>query len=95
MAGIDKTYGTREQSEQLWNWLRKRSRKWSRLHYGLGEFDHLEPSEHRPIINTSISDDKWLARFCPFPFVLERICEVYNSNHVAAKIAKRRLGEMP
>jgi hypothetical protein len=91
MAAIDKTYGTYEQSVQLWRWLRRRGRKRLRAHYGPENYGHLLPDELRPIINTRTSDDKWMARFCPFPFVLERICEVYPRGHVAARIASERL----
>jgi hypothetical protein len=93
MAAIDKTYGTKAESEQLWHWLRRRGRKWTRFHYGVESFNHLTDCELRPILNTSVSADKWMARFCPFPFVLERICEVYSPDHVAAKMAARRLAE--
>lgn len=91
MAAIDKTYGTKEQSQQVFDWLRRHRPKFLRYHYGVDSFYHLADGDERPILNTPISADKWLARFCPLPFVLSRICEVYPPDHVAACWASKRL----
>lgn len=91
MARIDKTYGTKAQSQQMYDWLARHRPKFLRFHYGVDEYDHLDDDEYRPIVNTPTSADKWLARHCPLAFVLERICEVYNENHVAAKCAAEQL----
>lgn len=91
MAAIDKTYGTKADSEQVYNWLKRHRPKMLRRHYGVDSYDHLPPEAERPIINTSVSDDKWMARFCPIPLVLRRIVEVYNQNHVASVWAAKRL----
>lgn len=91
MAAIDKTYGTKAQSAQLHQWLRRHRPKFLRYHYGVNGYDHLDAEDERPIVNTSISVDKWMARYCPLPFVLQRITEVYPPNHVAAKWAAKRL----
>lgn len=91
MAAIDKIYGTRRQSEQLYRWLHRHRPKFLRYHYGVSSFDHLDPEDERPLTNTPTSVDKWMARYCPLPFVLQRIIEVYAPNHVAAKWAAKRL----
>ncbi len=87
MAAIDKTYGTRAQGAEMFNWLKRHRPKFLRYHYGGDSYDHLSDEYERPVVNTPVSADKWLARHCPLPFVLRRILEVYDPRHVAARHA--------
>lgn len=91
MAGIDKTYGTVEQSRALYRWLKKHRPKFLRYHYGYGVTYAVDASGEIPILNTSAHADKWMARHCPFEFVLRRIVEVYHEGAVARRYAERRL----
>jgi hypothetical protein len=100
VAGIDKTYGTVEQSIQMWNWLKRHRPKFLRYHYGLyfldakgipiiGEDGSIQ--QQAIILNTTISADKWLVRYCPFDFVLQRFVEVYSNQHIVGQIARKRI----
>lgn len=91
MAAIDKTFGTRAESQQVWNWLLRHRSKFLRYHYGVDSYDHLPADGNRTILNTPTAADKWLARYCPIPVVLERIVKVYPSKHPAAVWASKRL----
>jgi hypothetical protein len=94
MAGIDKIYGTKADALALERWLHRHRPKFRRYLYGADNFDHIEDNEERPISNFSRSADSWLARHCPLPFVLERLCNQYTERHKVHNIAAAALSTL-
>jgi hypothetical protein len=93
MAGIDKIYGTRDQCQQLYKWVKKHRPKALRYVYN-PEWVSSEwkPTDIFSISNFPVSVDAWLARKCPLPFVLEALADQYVTNKIS-KIAQQRLTE--
>jgi hypothetical protein len=94
MAGIDKIYGTKAQAIALERWLHRHRPKLRKYLYGVDSHDHLDPEDERPISNFSYGADSWLARHCPLPFVLERLCNQYTERHKVHNIAAAALSAL-
>lgn len=89
MAAIDKTYGTKAESEAVYSWIKRHRPRMLRYHYGVASFDHLPAHTERPIINTPTRADRCMVRFCTVRVVIERLHEVYGSHKIARYEAER------
>jgi len=76
MAAIDKIYGTQEQYDELFNWLKTNKPYAIRYMYMR---DGWMLGEERPIANFSYKIDMWLKDNCPIQFVQDRLFEQYTS----------------
>lgn len=82
MAGIDKIYGTRDQYDELYNWLKgtkkKSALKWF---YSRPPDDWIKNHSINPIASFPASTDYWLRLNCPIRWVLERLDKQYNMEY--------------
>jgi hypothetical protein len=91
MASIDEMWGTQEEHDQLRAWIKRHRPRW-RIHL-YRDWSNLPPEEVRSIAMFSVRQDRWLARKCKLPCVLQNLMSQYPENCDQYKLARAALGE--
>jgi hypothetical protein len=91
MAAIDKMWGTQEEHDQLRAWIKRYRPRW-RVHV-FPDRTHLSPDEVRSIACFRVRQDRWLARKCKLPCVLQNLVSQYAEDSEQHKLARAALGE--
>lgn len=87
MASIDKIYGTIEQYYALYGFCKLKNKK-LRFYNEPFLIPMINDDSIFAIVNTSTEDDYWLAKNCPFKFVLDRLFEVYDVKNLDELLVK-------
>jgi hypothetical protein len=77
MAAIDKIYGSTQEYDEFYTWLREHEPEFTKHFYPRNGYKN---NMSRPITNFPMYVDKWLMANCPIEWVKERILEQYNGN---------------
>lgn len=80
MAGIDKIYGTTEQYDDFFNWMKLNRPRGLKYFYPRDDYEN---PNNRPITNFTVGMDMWVLRMCldgvcPLGWVQTRIREQYD-----------------
>jgi hypothetical protein len=84
MASVDKIYGTTEQYDEFYKWMKEHRPRGTHYFYPR---DGYEDPSNRPITNFTTGMDMWvlemcLSEVCPLGWVRTRIQEQYDLGHL-------------
>ena len=91
MAWIDKMHGTQAEHDALRAWIKRYRPRWRVDIYP--NRDHLPPDEVRSIACFRVRQDRWLARKCKLPVVLQNLMSQYAEDSEQYKLARAALEE--